>query len=41
MSPENVSRILAGKYPVPEWWEALLEALERLPARDMPERWKR
>lgn len=41
MSAENVSRILAGKYPVPEWWLALLETLERLPPNEWPERWRR
>jgi lambda repressor-like predicted transcriptional regulator len=40
MSAENVSRILAGKYPVPEWWIALLELLEALPPKDWPKRWK-
>jgi lambda repressor-like predicted transcriptional regulator len=39
MSAENVTRILKGKYPVPEWWEAMLELLEALPPKDWPERW--
>ena len=41
MSFEQVSRILAGAHPVPEWWLALLELLERLPIKDWPDRWKR
>ena len=40
MSPENISRILSGKYPTPEWWLAMLELLESLPNKDWPKRWK-
>ncbi|HNI20774.1 MAG TPA: hypothetical protein PLS35_18785 [Nitrospira sp.] len=36
---EHVSRIINGKYPVPEWWEAMLELLEALPPKDRPNRW--
>lgn len=37
---EHVSRIVNGKYPVPEWWDAVLELLEVTRPIDRPERWK-
>lgn len=37
---EHVSRVMTGKYPVPEWWEAMAELLEALPRKDWPDRWK-
>lgn len=41
MSAENISRILKGKYPIPEWWLAMLELLESLPHKDWPKRWRK
>jgi hypothetical protein len=38
---EHVSRVLSGKYPVPEWWFALLEFLETTAPQDWPDRWER
>ena len=39
MSPEHVSRLRAGRYPVPEWMHALAEAMNALPRKDWPARW--
>lgn len=40
-SVEHVSRVIAGKYQVPEWWLAMLELLEQTPPKDLPKRWGR
>lgn len=36
---EHVSRIMTGRYDVPDWWEPMVELLEALPPKDWPERW--
>lgn len=41
ISPEHLSRALAGKRAIPEIWIAVLELLELLPPKDWPERWRR
>lgn len=38
-TPENVSRIVSGKQPEPEWWSAMLELLELIPRGALPKRW--
>lgn len=40
MSEAHVSRLMAGRYDVPEWMVALAEAMDKLPRRDWPERWR-
>lgn len=37
---EHVSRIVNGKYPVPEWWYVVLELLDVTAPADRSERWK-
>lgn len=38
-TPENVSRVVNGKQPEPEWWDAVLELLEIIPRGQLPKRW--
>lgn len=40
LSRQHVSKVVNGKATLPEWWAAIIEAMERLPQSEWPTRWQ-